>query len=84
MLRQKNSLKTILQLDEKSFRLGGSHGDKLISILKQGEQRIKDNVLSIRTNLTFSHGSLEIQAFNLKLRELRQQNIVLIQVRLDS
>ena len=83
MLKRKNSIKSVLQIDERQFRQSGKHGDLLISILKGREEDMNDNTLLIQTRFDYQHESLEIQAFNFMLRDLRRDNIVAIQVILD-
>lgn len=84
LFRKNNDLKTILQLDEVDFRKSGSYGDMLISILKQREEDIKDNIMFIRTNLEYKHHHPVIQILNKFLKMIREtQNIIAIQVVLD-
>lgn len=83
MLRKTNALKQILQIDECKFRKSGKYGDRLMSILRNRDEDIKDGVLSIRTNLIFNHQDPCIKAFNSQLRFMRRQGIVMVNVMLD-
>tara|TARA_R110000744_G_scaffold69059_2_gene140303 strand:+ start:1020 stop:1271 length:252 start_codon:yes stop_codon:yes gene_type:complete len=83
MLKQKNSIKSVLQIDESQFRKAGKYGDKLISILKGREEDMTNNTLLIQTRFNYQHHSLEIQAFNFMLQSLRRDNVVAIQIVLD-
>jgi hypothetical protein len=83
MLVSKNNSKTILQLNEESFRKAGKYGDQLISILKDKKDDIKNGVMSIRTGMKYLHQDPVMIAFNMYLQKLRMQNIVMIQVILD-
>ena len=67
MIKQKNSIKSVLQIDERQFREAGKHGDLLVSILKGREEDTRDNTLLIQTRFDYQHESLEIQAFNFML-----------------
>jgi hypothetical protein len=76
-------MKTILQVNESEFRIAGKHADKALSLVKDLEELISGNVLFLRTNLTFSLDTPEIQALNYYFRILRQKNIIAVQIILD-
>ena len=76
-------MQTILQIEESQFRLAGKHTDKLLSFLKDCEDLVADNVLTIRTNLEFDLNDVVVQAFNHQLKILRMQKTLMIQIKLD-
>jgi len=76
-------MKTILQVNESDFRIAGKHADKALSYIKELEELISENVMYIRTNLSFDLNVPEIQAFNHYLRVMQSQNIIAVQIILD-
>ena len=82
MALRKQPLKEILLVDESSFRIAGRHGDALISMLKDSNG-VKDNVLTIMTNLNYLHRDPLIRVFNTMLRELNRKGTIMIKVALD-
>lgn len=75
-------MKTIIQVNESQFR-DGEHTDKLMGFLRECEELIENNIMSIRTNLRFDLHDHVVQAFNQKLNLLGRQGVVMIQVFLD-
>ena len=75
-------MKTIIQVNESQFR-DGKHTDKLMGFLRECEELIENNIMSIRTNLRFDLHDHVVQAFNQKLNLLRRQGVIMIQVILD-
>jgi hypothetical protein len=75
-------LKTILQLQEHQFR-DGNYTDELMGFLRECENLIENNIMSIRTNLRFDLQNPIVQAFNHKLNLLRREGVIMIQVLLD-
>ncbi len=75
-------IKTILQINEREFR-NGKHTEELMGYLRECEELIDNNIMSIRTNLRFDLNNIVIQVFNQKLNLLRRQNVVMVQVFLD-
>ena len=75
-------MKTIIQVNESQFR-DGKHTDKLMGFLRECEELIENNIMSIRTNLRFDLHDHVVQAFNQKLNLLRRQGVIMIQVFLD-
>ena len=75
-------MKTIIQVNESQFR-DGKHTDKLMGFLRECEELIENNIMSIRTNLRFDLHDHVVQAFNQKLNLLGRQGVVMIQVFLD-
>ena len=78
-----NKIKTIILVKEEQFRKAGRHGDELMSVLREHDEGVKDNYLTIRTNLRFNHPSNVIQAFNQYLRQLRSGGTTAIQIELE-
>ena len=76
-------MQTILQIEESQFRLAGKHTDKLLSFLKDCEDLVVDNVLTIKTNLEFDLNDVVVQAFNHQLKILRMQKTLMVQIKLD-
>ena len=76
-------MKTILQLQESDFRKAGNYTDKALSYIKELEELISENVMYIRTNLSFDLNVPEIQALNHYLRVMQSQNIIAVQIILD-
>ena len=76
-------MKTILQLNESDFRKAGNYTDKALSYIKDCEELISENVMYIRTNLSFDLNVPEIQVFNNYLRRMNSQGTVAIQIILD-
>lgn len=76
-------MQTILQVNESDFRIAGKHTDTALSLIKECEELISENVMFIRTNLSFDLNVPEIQVLNHYLRSLRQQNIIAVQIILD-
>ena len=76
-------MKTILQVNESDFRIAGKHTDKALSYIKECEELIKQDVIYIRTNLSFDLNVPEIQALNHYLRVMQSRNIIAIQIILD-
>ena len=75
-------MKTIIQVNESQFR-DGKHTDKLMGFLRECEELIENNIMSIRTNLRFDLHDHVVQAFNQKLNLLGRQGVIMIQVFLD-
>jgi len=78
-----NKLKSIILLREEEFRKAGRYGDELISVLRDHDDGIKDNYLTIRTNLRFQHPSYVIQAFNHYLKKMQMSGTIAIQIELE-
>ena len=76
-------MKTILQLQESDFRKAGNYTDKALSYIKECEELIKEDVIYIRTNLSFDLNVPEIQVLNNYLRRMNSQGTVAIQIILD-
>ena len=78
--------KTILQVTEEDFRNAGVHGDKLMTILRENEVSINEelNSMLVRTATEFQHNSKEIVVFNNILRLLRRKNVIAINILLDK
>ena len=76
-------LKEILVLEESVFRKE-KHTDILIGLLREREDWIQDNILTIMTNLKFNFQSPEIVVFNEYLRILRNRNTIAIRIVLDK
>lgn len=76
-------MKTILQLQESDFRKAGNYTDKALSYIKELEELISENVMYIRTNLSFDLNVPEIQALNHYLRVMQSRNIIAVQIILD-
>ncbi len=75
-------MQTILQIDEHQFR-NNNTTDRLIGFLRECEELISNNILTIRTNLRFDLNDPIINSFNHQLRILQSQKIVMIQIILD-
>ena len=76
-------MNTILQLNESYFRKAGNYTDKALSYIKELEELVSENVMYIRTNLSFDLNVPEIQVFNHYLRVMRAQGIIAVQIILD-
>lgn len=73
----------ILLLEESQFRKAGIFGDQLISLLREKDDWIKDNTLTVFTNLKIVFNDPTIIAFNLFLQNLNRNNTVSIKIKLD-
>ena len=86
MFRNKIKTPTIIQVSEEQFRIAGSYGSELISILREDEKAFNEgmNSLLIRTNTVYDHYNIVINAFNHYLKQLRlQENVIAINILLD-
>lgn len=75
-------MQTILQVEESQFR-NNSTTDKLMGFLRECENLIENNILTIRTNLMFDLNDPIVHAFNHQLRILQAQQTIMIQIKLD-
>ena len=76
-------MKTILQLQEQDFRDAGNYTDKALSYIKECEELIVDNIMTIRTNISFDLNVPEVQVLNNYLQKLRLSNTIAVQIILE-
>jgi len=75
-------MKTILQIEESQFR-NNKTTERLMGFLRECDNLIDNNILTIRNNVFFDLQDPVIISFNRKLRTMRAQGVVMVQILLD-
>ena len=75
-------MKTILQIEESQFR-NNKTTERLMGFLRECDNLIDNNILTIRNNVFFDLQDPVIVSFNHKLRTMRAQGVVMVQILLD-
>lgn len=75
-------MKTILQIEESQFR-NNKTTERLMGFLRECDNLIDNNILTIRNNVLFDLQDPVIISFNHKLRTMRAQGVVMVQILLD-